>query len=255
MAGVEREDVRLGDVRLLGELLLEPVDGRLPVAAEEPEHQTEGPHVLGPPRVLGAEAELGDRVQRELGDVEIQQSVGIGAAVLERVRVVAGLLQVPLGEGAGVHHQQPPALELGEVHLQRRRVHRHQHVRRVAGGEDVVVGEVDLEAGDAVGGAGGRPDLRREVGEGREVVAHQGGRGGELVAGQLHAVAGVAGEADDDRVQHLARKRRCRSRSVGFFDVAHVRVLYEGAGARSTGNFPVHDARSRTICPMTARRQ
>ena len=40
-----------------------------------------------------------------------------------------------------------------------------------------------------------------KVGEGREVVAGQRGRQGELPAGQLHAVAAVAGEADDDRLE------------------------------------------------------
>ena len=40
----------------------------------------------------------------------------------------------------------------------------------------------------------GRADFGREVGERRDVVAHQGRRVGELRAGQLHAVARVAAE-------------------------------------------------------------
>ena len=44
----------------------------------------------------------------------------------------------------------------------------------------------------------GAPDFRREIGEGREVVAGERGRERELAAGQLHAVAAVAGKADDD---------------------------------------------------------
>jgi hypothetical protein len=48
-------------------------------------------------------------------------------------------------------------------------------------------------------------DLRREVREGLQVVAHQRGGAGELAAGQLHAVTGVAGEADDHFVEVLDR--------------------------------------------------
>ena len=51
--------------------------------------------------------------------------------------------------------------------------------------------------------AGGRPDLGREVGQGADVVA-EGRRGPrELAAGQLHAVAGIAGEPDRDAIQFL----------------------------------------------------
>ena len=68
-----------------------------------------------------------------------------------------------------------------------------------------MVGDADLEGRDAGQRAGGRADLGREVGERREVVAEQRRGVGELGAGQLHAVAGVAGEADDDVVELLVR--------------------------------------------------
>ena len=40
----------------------------------------------------------------------------------------------------------------------------------------------------------------RVLGEGGEVVAEQGAGAGEPVTGQLHAVTGIAGEADDELV-------------------------------------------------------
>ena len=82
--------------------------------------------------------------------------------------------------------------------LQRGRVHRHEHVRHVARREDVEVGDVDLEARHAGDRAGRGADLGREVRQRRQVVAEGGAHVGEAVAGELHAVAGVAGEADDD---------------------------------------------------------
>ena len=86
--------------------------------------------------------------------------------------------------------------QVAQVRLQRGRVHRHEHVGRVAGREDVVVGEVELEAGDAGQRAGRRADLGREVRQRRDVVADERRLAREAAAGQLHAVAGVAGEAD-----------------------------------------------------------
>ena len=64
-----------------------------------------------------------------------------------------------------------------------------------ARGVDVAGGEVDLEARHAAAGAGG---ARISAGSrGRSQVVAVDGRGaGELAAGELHAVARVAGEAD-----------------------------------------------------------
>jgi hypothetical protein len=76
-------------------------------------------------------------------------------------------------------------------------------VRPVAGGEDVVVGEVDLEARDARQRAGGRADLGREVRQRGQVVSEHGALGGEPIARQLHPVARVTGEPHDDRVDLL----------------------------------------------------
>ena len=55
---------------------------------------------------------------------------------------------------------------------------------------------------------GGRADLGREVGEGREVVAERRGLAREAVAGQLHPVARVTREADDHPIELLDLLRR-----------------------------------------------
>ena len=57
---------------------------------------------------------------------------------------------------------------------------------------------MDLERRDARQGAGRSPDLGREVGQRHQVVADQSGGCSEAVAGELYAVARVAGKADDD---------------------------------------------------------
>jgi hypothetical protein len=100
---------------VLGELLAQPLDGALALAAEHPHHQAERPHVLGAQGLLGAELERGDGLEGELGDVDLQQAVGAEAVVVERAAVVAGLLQVAGREGAGVDHQHAADLEVAEI--------------------------------------------------------------------------------------------------------------------------------------------
>ena len=79
------------------------------------------------------------------------------------------------------------------------------------GREDVARGEVDLEGGHAVRGAGRRADLGREVGQRGQVVADHGGRVGEAAAGELHAITGVAGKADDYAILLLEVLFICRA--------------------------------------------
>ena len=122
---------------------------------------------------------------------------------VERVVGVAGLGEVARGEVVGVDDDRGALGQVAEVGPQRGRVHRDQDVGGVARGEDVVVGEVDLERRDARQRALGRADLGGEVGQRHQVVAERGRLLGEPVAGELHAVAGVAGEPDDDAVELL----------------------------------------------------
>jgi hypothetical protein len=124
-------------------------------------------------------------------------------AVVERAGRVAGLLEVAFDEGAGVHDQHAAVDQILQVGLERGRVHRHQHVGRVARRVDLARREVELEPRDPEQRASGSADLGREVGEGRDVVAGLGRGLGELGAGELHAVARIAGEADDDAVELL----------------------------------------------------
>jgi hypothetical protein len=84
-------------------------------------------------------------------------------------------------------------------------VHRDQHVGPVTCGEDVVIGDLDLERGDAGQRALWCADLGGVIRLRRKVVAEQRGFRGEPVTGQLHAVTGVTGKADDDLFELLTR--------------------------------------------------
>ena len=119
----------------------------------------------------------------------------------QRVVLVADFGQVALGELVGVGDHQPTDRQVGDVGLQRRRVHRHQHVGPVTGGKDVVVGDLNLERRDAGQRALRRADLGGVARLGRQVVTEKRCLGSKPVPGELHAVTGVPGETDDDFFQ------------------------------------------------------
>ena len=141
--------------------------------------------------------------EREARHRHLEHRVAVEAAVLQRVGVVAGLGEVALLEGVLVDDHGAAGLEARELVAQRGGVHGDEHVRGVAGRGDLVVGDVHLEGRHPGEGAGRSADLGREVRQRGEVVPEQRAGAGEAVAGELHAVAGVAGEADDDPVEAL----------------------------------------------------
>src|SRR5262249_19822651 len=98
-------------------------------------------------------------------------------------------------------------------------------------------GEVDLESRDAAGGARGGADLSRKVRKGREVVADVRGGGGEAVADELHAVTGIAGEPDDDRLWLLRGGPQQIPWSNTYYDLAESSCAAVDAGdaARDVG--------------------
>ena len=149
VAGVERGDIGLGNVGFLGELVVQPVNDRLPVAVEHPQRETERPHVLAAQRFLVAQPERLHGIERQLRDIEGQQLPLGERAVLERIDVVFRLVEVAFAELAAVGNDQPAGLERLHVGLERCGVHCHQHIGLVARSVDLAAAEVDLERGDA----------------------------------------------------------------------------------------------------------
>ncbi len=204
----EGGDVRVGHLGLLGELLPQERLGALGRPVVHPAQQAQREHVLGALGVPAGQARVLQGLQRQRGQRHRVDAVRLQRAVLQGVGGVAHLGHRALGELVGVDDDLRAPRQVRQVRLQGGRVHRHQHVGGVTGGEDVVVREVKLERRDAGQGAGGRADLGREVGQRGEVVAERRRLGGEAVTGQLHTVTGVTGEADDHPLQSPDLLRR-----------------------------------------------
>ena len=207
VAGLQGLDVRRGDLGApRAELRVQEVHGRIDRTPIEPRHQSEREHVLRALRL--ARGHAFDVLQRTDGQAGQRNRVNlelVERAVLERVRRVTGLLQIAVVERVRVDDQRPTFRQVLDVRLECRGVHRDEHVRGVTRRQDVVVCKVELEARDARQRAGRRPDLGREVRQRRDVVPEQRRLGGELRAGELHAVARIAREADDDLGELLDR--------------------------------------------------
>ena len=211
-AGVEGRQVREQDRWLIRELVLDPPLGPVGRTPVQPRQHPQREQVLGAPCVTGRgvldplDGAHGERGHRDPMHPERTQRT-----VLERIGAVAGLLEVALAERVLVDYQRRAAVDLGEVRLERGRVHRNQHVRLVTGGQDVARGEVDLERRDAGERAGRRADLGREAWQRRQVVAQHRGGIREPAARQLHPVSGVSREANNysfallNRLNHLVR--------------------------------------------------
>ncbi len=232
MAGIEGGHVGRGDVRQLGKLPLQPALRGGAVAAVHPEHQAQRPHVPAAERFLARDAGVGHRQLGQPGNVERQQLVRRQAGVLKRVGRIAGLLQVARGERRAVHQEQAAQLEVAQVGNQGGGVHGDEHVEIVARRHHVHRPEVNLERRDAKGGARGGPNLSGEVGEGGEIRAGKRGFDGELGAGQLHAVAGVTGEADDGGFASFAIGARDRAGHGHMGRLLRSEVGHSGRGGR-----------------------
>ena len=207
IAGLEHLDVRLGECRVLGELLVDASDLLLGLAAVHPEHQAECEEVLRARLLLRRQLGAIERGVGELRDVDCVELVLTEAPVVDRVTRVAGLLEVGFDERSGVHDQRATVDKIPQVGLERSGIHRDQHVGRVAWRVDLGGREVQLESRHAEQAAGRSADLGREVRERRDVVAGLGSCLGELTSGELHAVAGVARKANHDPVQMLGFHR------------------------------------------------
>ena len=202
------------------ELLVDPADRRLLAALVQPEHQAEGEEVLGQVDLLAGHVEAFERARVERRDRDLEDGVRLERAVGQRVARVGRLVEVLLGERVAVDDQRAARRQVADVRLERRRVHRHEDVRLVAGRVDVRRREADLEARHAGQRAGRGADLGREVGQRADVVAEDRRGPGELRAGQLHPVAGIAGEPDGDP-----------------FELADVRVELLGGCHAPSGSF------------------
>ena len=72
----------------------------------------------------------------ELGHIDFDHLEFVERMVGERIGLVAGALDIGIGERLAVHDNDGVGRDVLDIGLQRRRIHRDQHVGLVAGGEN-----------------------------------------------------------------------------------------------------------------------
>ena len=194
--GLERGAVGRPHELVAGEAVVDPGQHLVDRPGVDPADQAQREEVLGPVGVAGLDPERDRRLLRERGHRHLDHAVAAQRVVGQGVVGVAGLLQVALVEGVGVDDERPALLHPVQLVAQGGGVHGDEDVGRVTRRRDVVVGDVDLEGRHPGQRPRRGPDLGRELGQRGQVVAQPGADAGEPVSGQLHAVAGVPGEAD-----------------------------------------------------------
>ena len=188
-------DVSFSNLRLLGKLLFQIVESDVQVAVKEPAHQSQGKHIAALHHSLVVHAAVSQRVLHHLCQPAGNHPVGVDAHFVEVVvSLEVSLLEVGSLEGVSVNYNSGIRLGVRVVHLQRSRVHSHQHVTLVARRIDLLGTYVHLKTAHACKAALRGADIGGIVGEGADAVAGRGGHSRENVAGQLHTVAGVTGK-------------------------------------------------------------
>ena len=140
----------------------------------------------------------------ELGQFDGEEAIAVERMVFQRIRGHLRLAQIGFAEVIQVDDQNAVGLQVREIHFQRGGIHGDQRVHAVARRIDIARGEMDLESADAGQRARRGANFSREVGKRGEIVAVQRDGIGELASGDLHAVAGIAAEADDRLFHHFA---------------------------------------------------
>jgi hypothetical protein len=179
----------------------------------KPKDEAEREETLAAFRLARAEFHAGNGLAIEQIHRRRDQAIGTERTVLERACRVACFLTFFGKKRVGVHNQPSAGLQIAKMGLQGGGIHDKQRVQRIAWLVDAVLAEVNLESGNARQRAGGRPNLRRQIGQREDGVPVNCRGVCELGADQLHAVAGIAGEANHGgvtRFDDMARRGRAR---------------------------------------------
>ena len=204
VACAEHPQVRLGDLLVLHpEFFFDKADRLVEGTVVHPVHQSEREEILRLVDEPGGEIHLRQRVRRQLGDADCVDLEALERVVFERVRRQSRHAQVFFRKRVLVHDDRPAVPQEFQIRNERGRVHRHQDVAGIPGREDIHAAELDLEPAHAVGCPRGSADLGRVVGERAQIVPQRRDRVRELRPGELHAVSGIAREADRHFIKSL----------------------------------------------------
>jgi hypothetical protein len=199
--GLEGASVSFENRRILGELIADPAKRRLQRTLIKPVNQSQRKKVLATIRLARAQLDLGNCFAIQRVNRNPKHPKVLERAVFQGIDLIAGFMQVAVVEGVGIDDEDAARLEIFEIGLESRRVHRHQGVQIIPGRVNILAAKMDLKPGNAGQRTRRSTNLCGEVGQGADVVAEDGGGVGELGSRQLHTIAGIACEANGRRFE------------------------------------------------------
>ncbi len=107
------------------------------------------------------------------------------------------LAQVGFLKAVGIDDEDAVGLQVRDIDLQSRGIHGNQDIYGVPRRVHVAGGKMELVTAYARQSSGRGANLCGEIRKGSDIITIQRHGIGELAAGNLHAVAGVPGEADN----------------------------------------------------------
>ena len=205
VARVDSPFVGLGDERVFAcEFRVEVLLGVVLRTVEEVETDAQREHVLALDHRLVVQFQLFERLAGHGRDAGHDEVVTVESQFRDRiVGRETGLAQIGFGERIAVDDDRRSRFEPTAVGFERRGIHRYQYVAVVAGVGDAPCAEMDLEARYSGHGSLRRTNLGGVVWKGRDAVAHERRGVGEKRPRELHSVARIAREADDDVLKLL----------------------------------------------------
>ena len=203
-ARLQRPQVRLYYFRPLLELGFDEFLSGVQRAAIEPVQDSQGKHVGGTRHQFIRQIQILDGSGNEPGHIGLHQLViAYNFLVFQGIGFPARQIQVPPVKIGRIGNDQPVFAQIRQVHFQGGGIHRHENIRLVTGGLDVLTRKLQLERTDPGQRSCGGTYFRGVVRQCGQVIAHNGSGLCKLAAGELHSISGVASKTDCDPLQRL----------------------------------------------------
>ena len=198
MTRVQRLDIGIAQFRTPGQAAIDPCFNRPALQPEHPQHQAQSPEILAPPCFAGTQVKLGERFTVEPANIGGHQLIVVQAGAVARIYIVASLFQVTRRKTVVIDNDERALLQQRQTDLQRSRVERHEHIRRIAGCRNPSAAKIDLVSGHTKGRSSRCANLRRKVRERRKVGTGHCRRRRELRTHKLNTVTRITGKTDDN---------------------------------------------------------
>ncbi len=144
------------------------------------------------------QARTGTCLGSQLFDLDAMEAIRRHHVGIERIFLVPGLGQVAFGKGVIIDDQDAAILQIREVRLQRRGIHRDESAYPITRSPQLLRTKVELKPAHPGERTQRSADFRRKIGKRTDIVAEDRRCIRQLRTGKLHPIARVAAKTNGD---------------------------------------------------------